>query len=154
MCHRNFRQERELGIYKVRVQGHRKQHIIHHNKEHIIHHNKVMATVFLCLSNQFSSPKPTTPRFSQSKNFMYQTSLANPNPWQVICAMSSQFTQMTQHNGRRSANYQQSHWKFEFLQCLGNDVKVIFYIFKLIFVFFFIFVILISWWESAYRANW
>ncbi|KAG5133684.1 hypothetical protein JHK82_024872 [Glycine max] len=83
-----------------------------------------MATVFLCLSNQFSSPKPTTPRFSQSKNFMYQTSLANPNPWQVICAMSSQFTQMTQHNGRRSANYQQSHWKFEFLQCLGNDVKM------------------------------
>ena len=79
--------------------------------------------------------------FSQSKNFMYQTSLANPNPWQVICAMSSQFTQMTQHNGRRSANYQQSHWKFEFLQCLGNDVKVIFYIFKLIFVFVYFFLV-------------
>ncbi|TKY50540.1 Isoprene synthase [Spatholobus suberectus] len=84
-----------------------------------------MATDLLCLSNQFSSPTPTlTTRFPQSKNFTQKTSLANPKPWRVICAVSSQFTQLTEDNSRRSANYQPNLWNFEFLQSLENDLKV------------------------------
>ncbi|KAH1035007.1 hypothetical protein GLYMA_20G074400v4 [Glycine max] len=90
-----------------------------------------MATnLILCLSryNQFLSPTPTlisSTRFPQSKNFPQKTSLANLKPQRLICAVSSQFTQITDDDSRRSANYQPNLWNFEFLPpSLENDHKV------------------------------
>ncbi|XP_027363290.1 isoprene synthase, chloroplastic-like [Abrus precatorius] len=81
-----------------------------------------MATDLICLSRQFSSSTPTlTTRFPQGRNYTQKTSLANPKPWQVFCAVS---TQTTEDSTRRSANYQPNLWNFEFLQSLENDLKV------------------------------
>lgn len=101
-----------------------------------------MATnLILCLSryNQFLSPTPTlisSTRFPQSKNFPQKTSLANLKPQRLICAVSSQFTQITDDDSRRSANYQPNLWNFEFLPpSLENDHKVILYICDFIYIY-------------------
>ncbi|KAL2323811.1 hypothetical protein Fmac_022869 [Flemingia macrophylla] len=82
-----------------------------------------MATDIVCLSNRFSSPKPTLPAtFPQTKNFTHKTSLTNPKPaYPLICAVSSP---ITQDNTRRSANYQPNLWNFELLHSLQDDLKV------------------------------
>ncbi|KAJ1382418.1 Terpenoid cyclases/protein prenyltransferase alpha-alpha toroid [Sesbania bispinosa] len=83
-----------------------------------------MATDLLCLSSQFSSTTRTlTTRFPHSRNSIQKTSLANPKPRRVTCAVSTQYTQITEYN-RRSANYQPNLWNFEFLQSQENDLKV------------------------------
>ena len=84
-----------------------------------------MAADLLCLSSQLSSATPSlTTRLPLIRNPAQRTFLANPKPWRVTCAVSTQDTQITENN-RRSANYQPNLWNFEFLQSLENDLEVI-----------------------------
>ncbi|KAK7339080.1 hypothetical protein VNO77_19723 [Canavalia gladiata] len=86
-----------------------------------------MATHFLGLSSQFSYTIPTLMIASLPPNrrsSMQIASLVKSKPWRAICGVSTENTQITIENNRRSANYEPNLWNFEFLQSLGNDLEV------------------------------
>ena len=84
-----------------------------------------MASELRCFPCQLSSSIQKITRlplnnhpFTQTKT----TSLANPKHLRLICAASTQDTQLSEN--RRSANYQPNAWNYDFVQSLENNLAV------------------------------
>ncbi|KAJ7981351.1 Terpene synthase [Quillaja saponaria] len=80
-----------------------------------------MTTEFLCIP--FQSPlkqKPTS--HPLNKYSTHRTYSAKPRTLQVICAMSTQNSRLTEN--RRSANYQPNTWSHDFEKSLKDDQSV------------------------------